>query len=335
MTLQKIKLADDLEISRIINGLWQISEDFSPTNNEQITNSMLDYHNAGFSTWDLADSYGFAENYIGNLKKFCNENNLSSKSENIRCLFKIYSRSKFETSDELEKNIRQSLDRMHSNYLDLLQFHCWDYDKVDYLKIFEYFTMFQDMKIINHLGVTNFDTKHLELLKDNNFEIVSNQIQYSLIDSRPQSVMENFCKQNNVKIIAYGTLCGGFISENFLGKPEPSNNELSNPSLLKYKKFIDNWGGWNLFQNLLSTLYEISSTYGVSIANVATRYILDKPNVAGVILGTRFGINNHINENLSLENFNFTSDENKKIDEVLKNSNDLFSLIGDCGSEFR
>ncbi|MGB8938404.1 MAG: hypothetical protein WCC17_25205 [Candidatus Nitrosopolaris sp.] len=38
------------------------------------------------------------------------------------------------------------------------------------------------------------------------------------------------------------------------------------------------------------TLNGIAQKYNVNIANVATRYILDNPAVAGVIIGVRLGI---------------------------------------------
>jgi len=51
-------------------------------------------------------------------------------------------------------------------------------------------------------------------------------------------------------------------------------------SLGKYKKFIDRWGNWALFQELLKTLKQVADKHSVSIANVAVKYILDKPQVS-------------------------------------------------------
>jgi aryl-alcohol dehydrogenase-like predicted oxidoreductase len=56
----------------------------------------------------------------------------------------------------------------------------------------------------------------------------------------------------------------------------PSTTELDTLSLRKYMKMIDAWGGWNLFQDLLSTLKRIAQKHNASIANVATNYILAK-----------------------------------------------------------
>lgn len=50
---------------------------------------------------------------------------------------------------------------------------------------------------------------------------------------------------------------------------------------------IKAWGDWQLFQELLSVLRRIGDRYGgVSIANVATRWVLDHPFVGAVLVGT-------------------------------------------------
>jgi aryl-alcohol dehydrogenase-like predicted oxidoreductase len=98
------------------------------------------------------------------------------------------------------------------------------------------------------------------------------------------------------------------MSERYLGRIQPSSTaDLDTLSLRKYKKMIDAWGGWALFQELLSTLNTIAQKYNVSIANVATRYILDKAAVAGVIIGARLGISDHISNNVQV--FNFSLDK--------------------------
>jgi aryl-alcohol dehydrogenase-like predicted oxidoreductase len=98
---------------------------------------------------------------------------------------------------------------------------------------------------------------------------------------------------------------------------------------------IDAWGGWELFQELLTTLKAIADKHGVSIANVATRYILDKPAVAGVIIGVRLGIANHRDDNARVFEFRLDKDDNGRIEDVYKKSNNLFETIGDCGDEYR
>ena len=88
----------------------------------------------------------------------------------------------------------------------------------------------------------------MQIMMDSGLKIVSNQVQFSIIDRRPEVEMIQFCLDNNVHLLAYGTICGGLISERYLGRKEPSSAELNTLSLRKYKRMIDVWGGWNLFQ---------------------------------------------------------------------------------------
>jgi diketogulonate reductase-like aldo/keto reductase len=126
------------------------------------------------------------------------------------------------------------------------------------------------------------------------------------------------------------------MSERFLGRIQPpSTSDLDTLSLRKYKKMIDAWGGWALFQELLSTLNRIAQKYNVSIANVVTRYILDKAAVAGVIIGARLGISDHINNNANVFNLSLDRSDYDGIDEICTKSNNLFEIIGDCGDEYR
>ena len=147
--------------------------------------------------------------------------------------------------------------------------------------------------------------------------------------------MIQFCLDNNVHLLAYGTICGGLISERYLGRKEPSTAELNTLSLRKYKRIIDVWGGWNLFQDLLLVLKGIAEKHNVSIANVAINYILAKSAVAGVIVGVRLGIVDHINNNKKSFTFGLDSADNEAIDAVCTKSNNLFDIIGDCGDEYR
>jgi aryl-alcohol dehydrogenase-like predicted oxidoreductase len=145
-----------------------------------------------------------------------------------------------------------------------------------------------------------------------------------------------FCLQHNISLLAYGSICGGLISEYYLGRTQqPSAAELNTLSLRKYMKMIEAWGGWNLFQELLSTLKRIAEKYNVSIANVATQYILDKSAVASVIIGVRLGIAEHRNNNAQVFNFGLDKSDYDDIDAVCTKSNDLFEIIGDCGDEYR
>lgn len=235
----------------------------------------------------------------------------------------------------VNSSIETSIRRMDVSSLDLLQFHWWDYNNPYYMDALKYLSDLRDKGSIKHLGLTNFDTDHLQIITDSGVPIASNQVQYSIIDRRPEVKMIPFCRKHNISLLTYGSICGGLLSERYVGKPEPSITDLNTLSLQKYKKMIDTWGNWNLFQRLLLVLDNIAKKHRASIANVATNYILSKVTVAGVIIGARLGIIDHIDDNSNVFNFNLDDSDLESIDKVCENANNLYEIIGDCGEEYR
>ncbi|MGB8134761.1 MAG: aldo/keto reductase, partial [Nitrososphaeraceae archaeon] len=297
------QLAPDLATYRIINGMWQVAGGHGYIDNELAIADMMRYHEAGFTTWDLADIYGPAEDFIGQFRHKLLAIKGEEELDKIRALTKWVPQPGRITRSIVNESIDRSLHRMGVSMADLLQFHWWDYNNPYYMDALKYLSDLRDEGKIKHIGLTNFDTERLQIMIDSDLQIVSNQVQYSIIDRRPEVKMIPFCLENNISLLCYGSICGGLMSERYLGRMQPSTAELNTLSLQKYKKMIDAWGGWSLFQELLSTLKRIAQKHNVTIANVAARYILDKSAVAGVIIGVRLGIVDHRTSNTQVFNF--------------------------------
>lgn len=331
----RLQLTPDLNICRVLNGMWQVSGAHGRIDRKQAIAFMFDYMDAGFTTWDLADHYGPAEDLIGEFRRQLLETRGKQALSNMQAFTKWVPRPGKMTRQVVEQNIDISRKRMDVESLDLMQFHWWEYRDTNYLDALKYMAELQEEGKIKHLALTNFDTEHLKIILENGIKIVSNQVQFSVLDRRPEVQMVQFCLDNNIQLFAYGTLGGGLLSETYLGQPEPTRGVLTTASLSKYKNMQHAWGDWSLFQELLQALKEIADKYGVSIANVAVRYVLDNPAVAGAIVGARLGVSEHIEENAKVFGFGLDAEDVQKIDAVSDRSRDLFELIGDCGDEYR
>jgi aryl-alcohol dehydrogenase-like predicted oxidoreductase len=330
------QLAPNLTISKIVNGMWQVAGGHGYIDHKLAIEDMVRYHDAGFTSWDLADIYGPAEDFIGDFRRKLSSLKGTEEVNKVQALTKWVPQPRIITRSNVNESIQRSLRRMGVSSLDLLQFHWWDYNNPYYMDALRYLSDLRDEGIIKHLGLTNFDTERMQIMVDSDIRFVSNQVQYSIIDRRPEVKMIPFCIKHNISLLAYGSICGGLMSERYLERTQsPSAADLDTLSLRKYKKMIDAWGGWPLFQELLSTLNRIAQKYDVGIANVATRYILDKPAVVGVIIGARLGISDHINNNAQVFNFSLDKSDYNDIEAVCTKSNNLFDSIGDCGDEYR
>ena len=321
------KLSPSLKISRIITGLWQVADmekNGQMLDVPQTAGYMNPYFDKGFSTFDMADHYGSSELIAGHFKKEINTE--------VQLLTKWVPKPGKLTRDEIRAGIEERLKRLNTDSIDLLQYHAWNYADASYLDQLVYLTDLKEEGLIKNIGVTNFDSAHLRMIVSAGVPVVSNQICYSLLDQRAASEMTKTCLELDIGILAFGTLAGGFFSEKWIGKPEPSIDELENWSLMKYKRFIDQAGGWVKFQALLSTLEEISSRTGWSVSQIAMSYILDQPAVAGIIIGARLGESEHVSDNLKTLEMNLSIADKLLIKDTLQN----FSKIpGDCGDEYR
>ena len=331
----RLQFTPDLNICRILNGMWQVSGGHGRIDPKAAIATMFQYVDAGFTTWDLADHYGPAEDLIGEFRRQIIATRGKEALSNLQAFTKWVPRPGKMTKKIVEENINISLRRMDVESLDLMQFHWWEYRDKNYLDALKYMAELQDEGKIKHLALTNFDTENLKIIDESGIKIVSNQVQFSLVDRRPEVNMIEFCQQHDIKLFTYGTVCGGLLSEKYLGKPEPRGFDLTTVSLKKYKNMVDAWGGWQLFQELLSTLKEIADKHQVSIANVAVSYILDKPAVGGVIVGARLGISEHLEDNAKVFGFSLDAADLNLINAVSQKSRDLYQIIGDCGDEYR
>lgn len=216
---------------------------------------------------------------------------------------------------------------------------------------------------------------------------VLGQVQLSALDSRPlQSGMASWCEDNGKKLIAFGTVGGGLLSERYLGAPAPSSAQLdtardknrtwngsflmqgtcfgccftpeergisvscfgwvrcggshgfcaraasdtrlptlprqqgcspSQVSLRMYGGTTSRFGGWELQQELLRTMSVAAKKHGVSIANVAQRYVLQcSPSVAAVLIGVRNSA--HIAENAATHSFALDGEDMAAIRAVIE-----------------
>ena len=329
--IERFELAPGLEICRVLGGMWQVAGGHGRIDPTLAVEEMEKYHNSGFTTWDLADIYGPAEDFIGEFRSRLSTAELAK----VQALTKWVPDPQKITRGIVQAAVDRSMRRMRTSLIDLVQFHWWDYNNPYYIDALKHLSDLRDEGKIRQIGLTNFDTERMQIMKDAGLRLVSNQIQYSVIDRRPEVKMANFCSDNNSSMLAYGTVCGGLISARYLGRQEPALSQLDTLSLRKYKRMVDEWGGWSLFQELLSALDWIAKKHGASISNVATRYILDKPAVAGVIIGARLGITNHIADNTKVFDLKLDSDDLGSIEEICGKSRNLFDKIGDCGDEYR
>jgi aryl-alcohol dehydrogenase-like predicted oxidoreductase len=308
----RIAIGPEYEISRVIKGGWHLAGDHGAIDREQAVHDMAAFVEAGVTTFDCADIYTGVEALIGRFRarypELAREMQIHTKFiPDLDALRQV-------DSAYVERSIDRSLTRLGVERLDLVQFHWWDYGIGGYVEAARELVRLKDKGKIAHIGVTNFDVPRLEQILEAGVPVTSMQAQYSLLDQRPRNGMVDLCRRNNIALLCYGTVAGGFLSERWVGRPEPSA-ELTNRSLIKYKLIIDEFGGWGLFQQLLTTLERIAVRHRCDIATVASKAVLNWDQVAAVIIGATNV--SHLSANLRISGLNLDAADSAAIQGVL------------------
>ena len=327
----RVSLAPGLEIARIVTGLWQVADmerGGRELDREAASSALVDYARAGFDTFDMADHYGSAELIAGRMLARVADAELARPI----AFTKWCPTPGPMTADIVREGVERSQRRLGVETIDLLQLHWWSFEHPAYLDAMKHLDALRREGLIRHLGVTNFDTAHLNVLVKHGIPIVSNQVCFSLLDRRAAGKMSDFCLANGVRLLAYGTLAGGLVSERWLGRPEPGEGEITDWSKMKYRRFVQSAGGWHALQGILAALASIAKKHKVAIANVATRWVLDHPAVAAVIVGARLGERDHRKSNLAPFSFTLDPEDRAAVDEALART---APIPGDCGDEYR
>jgi len=285
----RFEMQPGYSISRILKGGWQLAGGHGSIDPETAMEDMRRFAESGITTFDCADIYTGVETLIG---RFLHRNKsafaagdippVQVHTKYVPDLDKLHSLTKGDTARIIDRSLR----RLTVDRLDLVQFHWWDYDIPGYVEAAGHLKALQQSGKILYIGVTNFDSVHLREILQSGVRVISNQVQYSLLDHRPEEEMADLADKYGLRLLCYGTLAGGFLSDRYLNAPAPAE-PLENRSLIKYRLVIDEFGGWDRFQRLLRGLQTIALKHHVGISEIASAYVLTKPYVAGIIIGAR------------------------------------------------
>ena len=386
--VERIRLAPDLEISRILTGLWQIADlerDGSTVDLDEAARAMGPYLDAGLTTFDMADHYGSAEDIIGALRRqrrsgdsgasgdssgFSGSSTSGNSSETGSSLGPGEFLTKWVptpgqiTPETVRAGVETAIQRMGGRPLDLLQLHAWAYWHPEWIDALFELAKLRREGLLRHIGLTNFDTAHARMVLATGLPVVSNQVCFSLIDRRPMTGLSPLCAATELKLLCYGTIAGGLLTERWLGKRDVAADDMPTWSLMKYRRFIEAAeagargggadgggranegsrangsganegrarGGWDALQALLETQKSIADERGVSMANVAIRWVLQQPGVAGAIVGARLGRSEHIDDTLRTFSFELSPEECARLEAAAAQ---LGTVPGDSGDEYR
>ncbi len=239
-----------ISVGPVITGLWQIADqerDGRHFDLDRAAEELADYARSGFDTFDMADHYGSAEIVAGRAIRILEAEGRPAPT----ILTKWCPAPGTMDRATVRQGVETALERLGRERVDVMQFHWWRYESPEYLDALAHLTELRDEGLIGTIGLTNFDAAHLGIVLAQGIPVTSNQVCFSLLDRRACGDLADVAEANGVRLLAFGTLLGGFLSRRWLGAGELA--DIPDWSRMKYKRFIDTAGGWSRYQGLVES----------------------------------------------------------------------------------
>lgn len=258
---------------------------------ENASHAMLDqFVKSGGNFIDTADVYseGKSEEIIGRWLKNNDRENLV-----------LATKARFQTREggntvglsrkHLHHAVRQSLSRLQTDYVDLLQVHAWD-PLTPLEETFSTLNSLVDEGLIRYVGISNFRgwqfEKALQLCRAKGWhEPVSLQPHYNIIVRGTEFELLPMALSENIAVLPWSPLAGGVLSGKYrdgISKAETGTRIGDSKNKEFYKKHDT-----DRVRRIISVLSEISSESGKSLPQIALNWLICNPAVTSPILGAR------------------------------------------------
>ena len=169
--------------SSVILGGWQLSHGHNiganQTSKAHLLTLLLNAVDRGITTFDCGDIYTGVEELYGSLiNAYCHS---GGKREDIHIHTKLAPDLNVIRGERVNQNyvdsvLHRSLNRLHTDYVDLVQFHWWDYSQPGYVDAARYLCHLQRQGFVRQIGLTNFDAEHTRELLAAGVPIASTQV---------------------------------------------------------------------------------------------------------------------------------------------------------------
>ena len=297
---------------------------------------MFAYHDAGFVTWDLADHYGPAEDFVGEFRRRMLQTRGESALADVQAFTKWVPQPGKITREVVEQTVGRSLKRMNVTTIDLLQFHWWDYDDLNYLAALSLLAELKSAGVIRHWRLP-----------------ISTQRTCAASWQRVSPSSRTRCSTRSSIVVltsrwrrsAGSTTSNCWLTAALLAVCSQSDTwgrnrrppELNTASLQKYKHMIDLFGATGPCFNRSWSDSSRRSRNDTTQQSPTWPFVTSRPaDGGGCIVGARLGVAEHRDE--KRPHLRFHSQRGRPLadsEEVLAKGRNLSTLIGDCGDEYR
>jgi aryl-alcohol dehydrogenase-like predicted oxidoreductase len=309
-----------LEVSELAFGTWRFGRETAEGNLEidsERGHALLDtYEKAGGRFIDTADVYGGgdSENWIGEWLETRNRDEYVIAS-------KIYWPTREDDANagglnrkHLRNQVENILDRLGTEYLDVLYIHRWD-EETPARELMRTLNGFVDDGRVHYLGASTFRPNGWRISQANEVArqygwepFTVTQPRYNLVDREIEAEYMEMCRNLDLGIIPWSPLAQGFLTGKYERDADMPEDAMASDS--------DSWEQRYLTEenfDVLDVVQDIADSVGASEAQVALAWQMHHPDITLPIVGAR--TTDQLEENLRAATVSLSEEQVERLSE--------------------
>lgn len=294
---------------------------FGRESTKEVSFQMMDqFYDRGGNFFDTADVYsrGISETILGEWLK-------DKPRQELVIATKVRGAMSDDPNDvglsrkHIYHAVDASLKRLGTDFIDLYQVHLWD----SATPLEETLSTLNDLVRsgkVRYIGASNFSgwqlQKALGLSKQHAWDgFVSLQPLYNLLDRELEWELLPLCRDAGLATLIWSPLRGGWLSGKYQRgmQAPPENTRVEQASRQGWSESWDTYANEHTWQ-IIDTLQSIAQELGRSAAQVALRWVMQRPGVTSPIIGARKL--EHLEDNLGASDFELSESQMAELNRV-------------------
>jgi aryl-alcohol dehydrogenase-like predicted oxidoreductase len=278
--------ATGLEVSQLCLGCMNFGSDapWMIDDREQSVNIIEQAIEHGINFFDTANVYsgGESEEILGEA--------LNGRRDEFVIATKVHGQMADRPNGQglsrrhILEQVEASLDRLNTDYIDLYQIHRWD-DKTPITETLSALDTLVDHRKVRYIGASTMPawkfTKALYEADVNNFErFISMQAEYNLVDRHEEENVLPTCRDQNIGVIPWSPLAGGFLTGKYERGEEPTEGRAADDEHTRDRFTEENW-------NVLDEVRALAEEKDTTPVEISLAWLLAKDIVESPIIGPR------------------------------------------------
>src|SRR5216683_3731257 len=278
-----------IQISAIGFGCWEIGGGYGSIEETEFIKAINRALDVGINSFDTAEAYGFGASEKSLAKALGSRRKEAVITTKFGVGYPDKPNYRDSTRDRVMKSIENSLRNLNSDYVDVYMVH-WPDQNTPFEETIRALEDLVQQGKVRAVGISNFRLEQIETsMGTRRIDVV--QYCWNLFDRRMQKGIFPYCSEQNIGVMAYGSLAYGMLTGTFTEEMDFGSDD--------WRARRGRMGNINLFQHLfgpehflknlraVEDLKSIANRHGKSLPQLALRWTLSNPVISTALVGCR------------------------------------------------